>query len=226
MQIDIFSDPVCPWCFIGKRRLERFLADHPVPDLRIRWRVFQLNPGMPAEGMDRRAYIVAKFGDEESVRQIYERVREAGRGEGIEFNFEAIEKTPSTVNAHRLINMAADSEQQGEIVEALFRAYFLEGLDIGDREILVKLGKRVGLEEARIREGFDGDDGIEAVENEMALAASIGIQGVPCFIIDGRYAVVGAQEPEMLERLFEQIAQYEAARENESDEEDSEQDLR
>lgn len=209
MQIDIFSDPVCPWCFIGKRRLERFLADHPIPDLAIRWRVFQLNPGMPDEGMDRDEYMATKFGDPEAAQEIYARVREAGEAEGIDFNFDAIGRTPSTVDAHRLINMAPTPEMQDEVVENLFGAYFLEGADIGDRETLVEIGAVSGLDPDSVRETYDSGDGFDVVENEMSLASSVGIQGVPCFIIDGKYAVVGAQEPDAFVQVFERIAEME-----------------
>lgn len=213
MQIDIFSDPICPWCFIGKRRLERFFERHPLPDLNIRWRVFQLNPGMPAEGMDRREYMAQKFGDEDGSRRMTMSVVEAGLGEGIAFAFDRIEKTPSTVDAHRLINMATGQEQQTALVERLFRAYFIEGLDIGNRETLIGLAAECGLDPDEVRARYDAGDGLDIVENESALAASVGIQGVPCFIVDGRYAVMGAQDPEHFGEVFERIAEMEAARE-------------
>lgn len=203
MQIDIFSDIICPWCFIGKRRLERALAERPQSDLEIRWRAFQLNPDMPREGMARQAYLAAKFGGPEGARQVYDRVREAGSSEAISFAFEAMERTPNTIDSHRLIRFATGAGRAGQLVEALFHAYFLRGEDIGDPEVLARAADAAGLDAAEVRAFLAGDDEAEAVRSEDARARSMGIQGVPTFILDGKYSLSGAHQPEVLFQLFD-----------------------
>ena len=203
MQIDIFSDTICPWCFIGKRRLERALAARPQPGLEIRWRAFQLNPDMPPGGMDRQDYLAAKFGGAQGARQVYDRVRAAGESEGIAFAFEAIGRTPNTIDSHRLIRLAQDSDRGDQVVEALFKAYFLGGEDIGDREILVAAAAASGMDAQDVRAFLESDAGADAARTEDARAREIGIQGVPTFILGGKYSLSGAHEPEVLFQLFD-----------------------
>src|SRR4029077_13560019 len=131
MHLDIFSDTICPWCYVGKRRLARALAQRPQPKMAVRWRAFQLNPGMPAEGMDRSRYIEAKFGSPERAKRIYEAVTAVGASEGIDFNFDAIQRTPNTLTSHRMLRRAARFGLQDQLLDALFAAYFIEGRDIG-----------------------------------------------------------------------------------------------
>lgn len=209
--VDIVSDAVCPWCFIGKRRFERALAAAPAGiEVIIGWRPYQLNPEMPPEGMERKAYLSAKFGGDARADQIYRRIREAGAGEGIDFNFAGMLRTPNTINAHRLIGLAGRTGKQDAVVEGLFRAYFLEGRDIGDRAVLVAIGAAAGLEETVIREYLAGREDVERVENEDAMARRMGIQGVPCFVLNRKYAISGAQDPavflEALELLKREAA--------------------
>lgn len=203
MRIDIFSDTVCPWCFIGKRRLERALAERPQPDLGVRWRAFQLNPDMPAEGMDRREYLERKFGGPEGARQVYDAVREAGAAEKIPFAFERIRRQPNSLASHRLIRFAGEHGDQDEVVERLFRAYFLDGEDIGEREVLLRLAGEAGLDPRAAAEYLDSDAELQAVEAEDLQARRAGIQGVPTFILNRRYALSGAQPPEVLFQLFD-----------------------
>lgn len=203
MRLDIYSDTICPWCFIGKRRLERALAERPQPGLAIQWRAFQLNPGMPPEGMDRRYYLEAKFGGVERAGRIYEMVRVAGASEGIGFAFERIARTPSTLNSHRLVRRAAADGLQDPILEALFRAYFLEGRDIGSLDVLVELAGQAGLDRAATQRYLESEDDIENVLSEDRVARRLGITGVPCFVFNGRFALSGAQEPEALFQLFD-----------------------
>ncbi len=203
MQIDIFSDTICPWCFIGKRRLERALAARPQPGLEIRWRAFQLNPDMPPGGMDRQDYLAAKFGGAQGARQVYDRVRAAGESEGIAFAFEAIGRTPNTIDSHRLIRLAHDSDRGDQVVEALFKAYFLGGEDIGDRDVLVAAAAVAGLNAQDVRAFLESDAGAEAARAEDARAREIGIQGVPTFILGGKHSLSGAHEPEVLFQLFD-----------------------
>jgi predicted DsbA family dithiol-disulfide isomerase len=203
MNLDVFSDTICPWCFIGKRRLERALRERPQPGLKIRWRAFQLNPGMPAEGMERRAYIEAKFGGSDRARTIYDTVRAAGAGEGIEFAFEKIKRTPNTLQSHRLLRLAAATDRQDAVLEGLFRAYFLEGRDIGDRAVLAEIGAATGLDREEAADFLESDTDNDTVLSEDVLARRAGINGVPCFIFNGRFALSGAQEPEAFFQIFD-----------------------
>src|SRR5262249_5724475 len=212
MQLDVFSDTICPWCYVGKRRLERALAARPQRDLQIRWRAFQLNPGMPAEGMDRKAYVDAKFGGTERARAIYDTVRAAGASEGIAFAFDRIRRTPNTLQSHRLVRFAGGLDRQNETLEALFRAYFIEGRDIGDRAVLADVATDAGLERAEATDYLAGNAEAEAVLSEDALARRAGISGVPCFIFNGRFALSGAQEPEAFFQLFDLAREDERSR--------------
>jgi len=212
MILDVFSDTICPWCYVGKRRLERALEARPQPGLTIRWRAFQLNPGMPAEGMDRKAYIDAKFGSAERSRAIYDTVRAAGAGEGISFAFDRIKRTPNTLQSHRLIRFAGGQDRQDETLEALFRAYFLEGRNIGDRAVLADVAEKAGLDRDEAEDYLAGDADAEAVLGEDALARRAGINGVPCFIFNGRFALSGAQEPEAFFQLFDLAREEEQVR--------------
>jgi predicted DsbA family dithiol-disulfide isomerase len=194
--VDIVSDAICPWCFIGKRRFERALKEAPSDiEVMLAWRPYQLNPDMPPEGMDRKAYLAAKFGGDTRSERIYQAVREAGAGEGIHFNFVGMMRTPNTINAHRLIGLAGRGGRQDPVVEALFRAYFLDGRDIGDAGTLVEIGAAAGLDAKVLADYFAGRDDVERVEAEDAMARRMGIQGVPCFIFNRKYAISGAQEP-------------------------------
>ena len=154
MQVSIVSDTICPWCYIGKRRFERARAGRPA-DLAIEWRPFQLNPDMPADGVDRQRYMVAKFGSEERVAEIFAAIEQAGEAEGIQFVFDRIARTPNTVDSHRLIEYAGQQGVQDQVVEALFRRYFEQGEDIGDRAVLAACGVDGGLDEDAV-EGFPG----------------------------------------------------------------------
>ena len=211
MRVEVYSDTVCPWCFVGKRRFERALAQAPGDvEVVVAWRPYQLNPEMPPEGMDRKAYLAAKFGGEARAGDRYQQVRDAGAGEGIAFNFEGMQRTPNTIDAHRLIGLAGRTGKQDAVVEALFRAYFLEGRDIGDSAVLTAVASAAGLDEKTIREYLAGRDDVERVVNEDNVARRMGIQGVPCFILNRKYAISGAQDPavflEALELLKREAA--------------------
>ncbi len=203
MRIDIFSDTICPWCFIGKRRLERALAERPQPGLTIRWRAFQLNPDMPAAGMDRQQYLATKFGGADNAERVYATVRQAGEQEDIPFAFDRIARTPNTLRSHQLLTFAATQGDQDPVVERLFNAYFLEGQDIGDIEVLVQAAADAGLDTAAARDYLENDRGLAEAFGEDRQAREAGIQGVPTFIVNGRYALSGAQEPEVLFQLFD-----------------------
>ncbi len=204
MIIDVFSDPICPWCYIGKRRLERALSDTGRADTTtVRWRVFQLNPDMPAGGMPRKAYGALKFGGEERAREFYRNIAAVGAGEDIAFDFEAIARTPNTVDAHRLIRYAA--KQGTNLVEALFRAYFLDALDIGDTEVLAGIAAASGLDRDAARAFLDSGQDASDVRTEHDLAVSLNITGVPCFIVENQYVVTGAREPEAFMPVFDLV---------------------
>jgi len=211
MEIDIFSDTICPWCFIGKRRLERALAERPQPGLTLNWRTFQLNPDMPAEGMERQRYLEVKFGGPDNAKAVYDQVRAAGESEGIDFAFEAMTRTPNTIASHRLIRHAGASGHQDSVVQALFDAYFLRGEDIGDLDVLTAVAETGGLDAVAARAFLEGDAEHEAVRAEDLGARRAGISGVPCFIFNRRHALAGAHPPEVLHQLFDLAIQEKAA---------------
>lgn len=204
VRIDVFSDTVCPWCWIGKRRLERTLEARPDLDAEMVWHAFQLNPTMPAEGMDRKAYLHEKFGGADNARSVYGRVIAEGARESLPFDFGAIPRTPNTLDSHRLVRWAA-GQPLGQIpmVEALFDAYFARGQDVGDAEVLARVAAAAGYDESGARDLLAGDEGRAEVTREDMRARNAGITGVPCFILDGKVAVPGAAEPEVFLRVFE-----------------------
>jgi predicted DsbA family dithiol-disulfide isomerase len=204
MIIDVFSDPICPWCFIGKRRMERAFDDMPAAMRpQVRWRAFMLNPDMPAEGMERNAYLARKFGSGQRAVELYDAIARTGFEEGILFAFGDIARTPSTMNAHRLIRHAGTTARQNDIVAELFDRYFLKGEDIGDDDVLVEVAEGSGMAADETRGFLAGEDERDEVLADHNLAQHIGINGVPCFILDGRYAVSGAQSPDVFKRMIE-----------------------
>lgn len=205
MQLDIFSDPICPWCFIGKRRLEAALEARPDAKPLIRWRTFQLNPDMPPAGMDRQTYLNVKFGGADRAGQIYGNIASVGRTVGIDFQFDQIQVTPNTINAHRLIRMAQATQPDAcfELVEHMFRAYFLEGRDIGDLATLTEIAEAAGLNGEEVSDFLDGGRELQEARQDDSMARRLGIGGVPCFIFEGQYALSGAQEPEAFFPLFD-----------------------
>jgi len=199
--IEVVSDVVCPWCFIGKRRLEKALVLLDRRDIEVRWTAFELNPGMPKEGMDRAAYRTRKFGSIEYSRQLEARVIAAGAEEGIDFQFDRIARTPNTFDAHRLIWLAGQQGAQDAVVESLFRAYFIDAEDVGSRAVLDRIARGKGLD-------FDDHAGAAEVRMEGARARAQAVDGVPAFFVDGVPLVSGAQHPELLAaRLVPALAQ-------------------
>ncbi len=196
VQIDVYADPVCPWCFIGKRRLERTLAVREDVTATINWRPFQLNPDMPAEGVDQVSYLSSKFGGMERAAKFYDAIAEAGRSERIAFDFDAIQHTPNTLDAHRLVRFAGGYGLQSDVVEALFSAHFLTGENIGDHGVLTRIAFATGLDGHAVKTYLAGDTDRAEVAAEDLRARRMSIDAVPCFIINGQYAISGAQEPE------------------------------
>ena len=217
IRIDLFSDPICPWCFIGKRRLEKALAARPDMAATVYWRPFQLNPDMPAEGMDRQSYLEAKFGGPERAKRIYEPIGIAGASVGIDFAFDQIKVTPNTVAAHLLIRFAQDGDsldptvpdrpfdvgRRDAVLDGLFHTYFLEGRNIGEIPVLLEIAEAAGLDASAFQQYLDAGIERSDVIREDSAARRLGIGGVPCFIIDRAYAVSGAQEPETFFPLFD-----------------------
>ena len=204
VQIDVYSDVVCPWCYVGKRRLERALDQlNGSIQAHITWRPFQLNPTMPKGGTDRTSYLEAKFGSLESFRQLEEHVLAAGASERIPFVFEKIAKTPNTFLAHQLIWYGAQQGRQDAVVDSLFRGYFEEGADIGVTHTLVQLAERAGLDAERF---LHSDEGVMEVRAEEAAGHQLGIRGVPYFVVDGTYAISGAQPVETFVSSLKRVA--------------------
>lgn len=203
MHIDIVSDVICPWCFIGKRRLARALQQRPDMSVSITWRAFQLNPDMPDEGMPREAYVAAKFGSTAHAARIYSTISEAGARENISFAFDRIRWTPSSRRAHRLIRYATIRGNADPVVERLFSGYFEHGRDIGDLGTLCDIAAEAGHGRADVARWLAGEAALEEVLAEDRSARRLGISGVPCFIVDSGYAISGAQEPEFFFPLFD-----------------------
>ena len=196
MQIDIYSDFVCPWCYVGKRRLARALTSVG-NDVHVMWRPFQLNPTMPSDGMDRTTYLKAKFGSLEAFGLMEEQLLAAGVDERIPFAFEKIQRTPNTFSAHRLIWYAAQQGKQDEVVENLFRAYFLEGKNIGDLKTLAHVAVEAGLDRTETDTFLASEKGMVEVKAEEAVGRRLGIRGVPYFVFNGSIAISGAQTPDI-----------------------------
>lgn len=206
LTIDVVSDVVCPWCFVGKRRLEKALALVPDVPTEIHWRPYQLAPDLPPEGKPRRQYMLDKFGDPERIRQIHERLTGIGAEEGIAFDFERIAVAPNTLNAHRLILWARSPDIQGRVVEALFTAFFVEGRNLADDKELIAIGAACGLDASLLAELFPTDADVERTQREYASAQRIGVTGVPFFIVAGRYGIAGAEAPETIAGAIRQAA--------------------
>ena len=205
LKIEVYSDVVCPWCYVGKRRLERALTEFG-GNVRVTWRPFQLNPTMPKEGMDRTAYLEAKFGSLDSFRQLEEHVLAAGAAERIPFAFEKIAKTPNTFAAHRLIWLGEREGCQNAVVDALFRGYFEEGADIGSSAVLVQLAAQAGLPDESVERLLRSDEGTAEVKAEESAGHKLGIRGVPYFVLDGTYAISGAQPVDIFVSALKRVA--------------------
>lgn len=207
LRVDVVSDVVCPWCYVGKRQLEaalhRWVATHPgLPEPLVRWHPFQLNPDLPEAGIDRADYLRTKFGGSDPGA-IYERVSAAAHAVGLEPDFERIPRQPNTLRAHALIS-AAQGDIQQAIVEALFRAYFVDGADLTSRDTLATLAQEAGLDDGAICKALDSTEAADATAHADSEARRMGVSGVPFFVIDGRVGVSGAQGADALMAAFDQ----------------------
>lgn len=206
VKLDILSDPICPWCYIGKANLDKAIEANSGHPFEIEWHPFQLNPDMPADGMDRQEYLESKFGGRAAAERTYGRIAEAAAGAGLELDFGAIRRTPNTLDAHRLIHWAGAHGRQTQVVESLFRAYFEESRDIGDAEALADIANSAGLDPDEIRGLLSSDTDAEDIRGRDAHARGSGVNGVPTFIVGRQRAFSGAQPPEVWVRTIEEFA--------------------
>jgi predicted DsbA family dithiol-disulfide isomerase len=213
MRVDIFSDTICPWCYLGKRRFELALAARPQYEPRIVWRPFELNPDLPWEGVERAGYLASKFGDLTQIEESQAALVRHGEAVGVQFRFDLIGRLPNTRRSHLLIAHAARHDLSNEVTERVMQAYFEEGCNIADVEELVRLGVEAGLSERETRSAIllrEGQDGVVAAERH---ATVLGITGVPTFIFDRQYSLSGAQEITTFTEVIDQIVEFAAARE-------------
>ncbi len=205
VKLDVLSDPICPWCYIGKTNLEKALAavqDHPFV---IEWHPFQLNPEMPVEGMDRRSYLESKFGGKDGAVRAYAPVVEHAEKAGITINLDAIKRTPNTLNAHRLIHWAGIDSKQNAVVDALFQAYFVDGKDIGDIATLADIGAAAGMERDVLENLLNGDSDTDTIRDRDNHSRKMGVTSVPTFVVANQHAVPGAQPPELWAQVIKDI---------------------
>jgi predicted DsbA family dithiol-disulfide isomerase len=206
LTLEVVHDLVCPWCYLGTRRLIRTIRRRPDLLVDLIWRPFLLNPDMPRLGMARSDYVVRKFGGEDRARRLYASITEIGRAEGVQFRFDRMRRTPSSVDAHRLARWSARFGRADEVVEALFAAHFADGRDLGDLGVLCAIATSCGLDPADARAMLASDAELDGVHADNLRAHRLGINGVPCFVVAGRHAIAGAQEPEVIERLLDVAA--------------------
>jgi predicted DsbA family dithiol-disulfide isomerase len=209
LAIEVISDAICPWCWVAKRRLDRAIVAI-APDIMasVTWRPFELNPEMPKAGVDRRAYRSAKFGSWQRSQALDAQVAAAGRSDGLVFNHDRMERTPNTIDAHRLIRMAGHHGKQDDVVEGLFTAYFNEGRDVGDPSVLADVGASGGLDRARILAMLASDEGLAEVRSELQHAVNLRVSGVPTVLVDGIPLFSGAIRPELMEAELRKAASH------------------
>ena len=205
-RLDIFSDPVCPWCFLGKANLDRALESHADHPFEIEWHPFQLNPGTPAEGVDKRAYLMQRFGDEAQLEQIHQRFRDIAAKAGVTMDPDTPKRIPNTLNAHRLIHWAGLEGRQTLMVSALFRGYWVEGRDIGDLTVLADLAAEAGMDRDVIARLLSTDADLAEIRSREAHARERGINAVPTFLLANQYVLSGAQPPKVWGQVIDELA--------------------
>lgn len=207
VKLDIMSDPICPWCYIGKAHLDRALAAHPDHPFVVEWHPFQLNPDMPAHGMDRRAYLEGKFGGKEAAVRAYAPVLEHAEKAGLKIDFEAMKRTPNTLDAHRLIHWAGIEGKQTAAVSALFRSYFVEARDIGNPEVLADIADGIEMDASIVARLLESSADRDDISARVSHSRKMGVASVPTFIVAGQHAVPGAQPPEMWARVISELSE-------------------
>ena len=205
IELDIFSDTVCPWCYIGKKRLEKAINDYKNIEFKQIWRPFQLNPGMPPDGMDRQEYLISKFGSADAAKTIYDNIYDEGLVEGINFNFDSILTTPNSFNSHRLLALAYKQGIQENVLDSLFESYFLNGEDIGDPNILLNIAIKHQIDDEDFKTYLSDQENIEPLANEELEARKMGINSVPTFIVNKQRVINGAQTTENFDIIFKKL---------------------
>ena len=204
-KIDIISDPICPWCYIGKTRLDRALELNPTHNFIIEWHPFQLNPTMPKDGMNRREYLEAKFGGQKEAIEVYSNIDKTATETGLSLNFGGIKRTPNTIDAHRLIHWAGIEGRQNSIIDRLFKAYFQEGRDISEHSVLTKIASAAGMDQDVVRSLLKSDADKEDIKARDTDARKRGIQGVPAFVVANEYVIQGAQTIDIWDNIIKEI---------------------
>lgn len=206
MQLDVISDTVCPWCYIGKKRLDRAMAawDRKDVTIAVDWRPYQLDPTIPAEGVDRQKYMEKKFGTERA-KSAGKVIAEYGEMEGINFAFDKIKRSPNTLDSHRLVKWAGSAGKQLEAVELLFKRYFEDGADVGSHGVLLEVAADIGMDKDQVRNLLESDTDRQVIEYEDHMAREIGVTGVPFFLFEKKFSVVGAQEVDTLTKVFTRV---------------------
>ena len=204
-KIDIISDPICPWCYIGKTRLDRALELNPTHNFILEWHPFQLNPTMPKDGMDRREYLEAKFGGQKEAIEVYSNIDKTATETGLSLNFGGIKRTPNTIDAHRLIHWAGIEGRQNSIIDRLFKAYFQEGRDISEHSVLTRIASAAGMDQDVVRSLLKSDADKEDIKARDTDARKRGIQGVPAFVVANEYVIQGAQTIDIWDNIIKEI---------------------
>ncbi len=203
MEIEIFSDVVCPWCYIGKKRLDRTLQTPAGQGVTLRWRPYQLYPGLPPEGVDRAAHLKARYGANANPGHVPERLQAEAQDAGLRFDFAAIKRLPNTFQAHRLLEFAEPRGVQHELAEVLFNFHFCAGEDVGRADTLAKAAEQAGLDKDEAAAHLNGDGGAEAVREQLGRAAAVGVAGVPCYLLAGGFTLPGAQTAEVMAQFIQ-----------------------
>jgi predicted DsbA family dithiol-disulfide isomerase len=211
IKIDVYADIACPWCYIGKRRLEAALRERPEVEVELSWRPFQLRPEMPAEGVDWAEFVETKFGGAERAQAAFERVGEAGEPDGIRFRFDLMKRAPNTLDAHRLVLLASEQGREWKMANALFEAYFEQGLDINSRDVLVDLAAGVGLDGDEVARYLDSEANADVVQSSQEVAHQLGVNGVPFYVLNDRFGVSGAQPVELFVAALDRLSEQEIA---------------
>lgn len=203
MKIDFIMDPICPWCYIGRSRLRRAITEWGDDDIMVNIIPFQLNPDMPRDGMDRQTYMHLKFGSSRSAQAVMDGIARAAETENLDIRQEAIGRTPNTRNAHRLIARAAKSGRMDQMVDSMFKAYLIDGQDIGADHSLLDIAEACGFDRDETHQFLSGSDGIEEIQATEEMARQMGVRGVPFFIIDGKFAITGAEDISVFRQVFD-----------------------
>jgi predicted DsbA family dithiol-disulfide isomerase len=203
MEIDFFFDTICPWCYIGKRRLEQALAERKDQNISVNWCSFLLNPDLPPSGIDHDTYLSKKFGTESRIRRVYENISDVGLSVNIDFNFNIIRRIPNSIDPHRLVHFAGAGGKSEIALDVLFKNYFIEGKNIGDAKVLMVIAKSIGLDTHAFSAHLESTDGISEIYAANARAHNLGVSSMPSYVFNKRLVISGAQEPNVLARMLD-----------------------